>query len=60
MLVLGRFPGQSVMIGDHIEVRVLEVADGGKVKLGFIGAKEPHVAIWRKEVWREKRNAGAA
>jgi carbon storage regulator CsrA len=47
MLVLSRKSGESVQIGDSIEVRVLEVS-GGKVKLGF--SAPPHIAIQRNEI----------
>lgn len=48
MLVLARHPDEIVMIGDDIEVMVVEVR-GDKVKLGF---KAPAgVPVHRKEVW---------
>jgi carbon storage regulator len=47
MLVLTRKPGQSIMIGDGIEVQVLSVA-GEKVRLGVTAPRE--VAIFRNEV----------
>lgn len=56
MLVLARNPDQSVMVGDDIEVMVVEVR-GDKVKLGFTATN--NVAVHRREVWlaiqREKR-----
>jgi len=48
MLVLTRKPGQSIMIGDGIEVQVLSVA-GEKVRLGITAPKE--VGIFRDEVY---------
>jgi carbon storage regulator len=48
MLVLTRKPGQSIMIGDGIEVQVLSVA-GEKVRLGVTAPRE--VAIFRNEVY---------
>lgn len=47
MLVLTRKPGQSIMIGDGIEVQVLSVA-GEKVRLGISAPRD--VAIYRDEV----------
>jgi len=59
MLVLRRKSGETVMLGDHIEVHVLAV-EGDTVKLGFVA---PHsVQILRKEVYdalmQENRQAG--
>ena len=48
MLVLTRKPGQSIMIGDGVEVQVLSVA-GEKVRLGINAPRE--VAIFRHEVY---------
>ena len=48
MLVLTRKPGQSIMIGDGIEVQVLSVA-GEKVRLGISAPRE--VGIFRNEVY---------
>jgi carbon storage regulator len=48
MLVLTRKPGQSIMIGDGIEIQVLSVA-GEKVRLGVTAPRE--VSIFRNEVY---------
>ena len=48
MLVLTRKPGQSIMIGDGIEVQVLSVA-GEKVRLGITAPRD--VSIFRNEVY---------
>ncbi|MCE5169305.1 carbon storage regulator CsrA [Paenibacillus profundus] len=48
MLVLKRKIGETVMIGDEIEVRVLGV-EGEYVKLGFSAPK--NVQIMRKELY---------
>ena len=48
MLVLTRKPGQSIMIGDGVEVQVLSVA-GEKVRLGITAPR--HVSIFRHEVY---------
>ena len=52
MLVLGRKSGESVMLGDDIEVRVLEVR-GGHVKLGFDAPRS--VSICRSELQPDVR-----
>ncbi|HET8593151.1 MAG TPA: carbon storage regulator CsrA [Solirubrobacterales bacterium] len=48
MLVLTRKPGESIMIGDGVEVQVLSVA-GEKVRLGITAPRD--VAIFRNEVY---------
>ena len=48
MLVLTRKPGQSIIIGDDIEVQVLGVA-GDKVRLGISAPRD--VGIFRDEVY---------
>ena len=48
MLVLTRKPGQSIMIGDGVEVQVLSVA-GEKVRLGITAPRD--VSIFRNEVF---------
>jgi carbon storage regulator len=59
MLVLTRKPGQSIMIGDGVEVQVLSVA-GEKVRLGITAPRD--VSIFRNEVYDriESENAAAA
>lgn len=49
MLVLSRRQGERVMIGQEIEVTVLEVR-GNRVKLGVSGPA--HVPICREELLR--------
>ena len=48
MLVLTRKPGQSIIIGDGVEVQVLSVA-GEKVRLGISAPSD--VSIFRHEVY---------
>jgi carbon storage regulator len=59
MLVLTRKPGQSIMIGDGVEVQVLSVA-GEKVRLGITAPRD--VSIFRNEVYDriESENSAAA
>lgn len=48
MLVLSRKPGESVVIGDDVEVTLLEVR-GDKVRLGIAAPRE--LRVHRKEIW---------
>ena len=57
MLVLSRQRDESVMIGDAIEVRVVDVR-GDKVRLGFIAPRD--VSVHRKEVYDEIRRENQA
>ena len=64
MLVLSRKNGESIQIGQSIEVRVLGVS-GGRVKLGFsapaeVSIQRPKVrgrAPMRDQPWRQLRVA---
>lgn len=60
MLVLSRRPGQSVIIGDEIEVTVLEWKDG-QVSLGITAPR--HIPVHRREIYeaiaRENQAAAA-
>lgn len=47
MLVIRRRAGESILIGEGIEVQVAEIASG-RVKLGITAP--PEVAVLRKEV----------
>src|SRR6476659_9514722 len=50
MLTLTRSVGETIRIGDDIEVHVVEVR-GGTVRLGFKAPRD--VAIHREEVYRQ-------
>jgi len=50
MLVLTRKKGQSIIIGDNIEITIVEVF-GDQVRLGIQAPKE--VSIHRKEIYLE-------
>jgi carbon storage regulator len=58
MLVLSRQKDESIMIGDNVEITIVDVR-GDKVRLGINAPKE--IAVHRKEVYeaiqREKREA---
>ncbi|CUU50253.1 carbon storage regulator CsrA [Clostridium beijerinckii] len=53
MLIITRKKGQSVMIGDDIEITVSKL-DDGSVKLGIQAPKD--VTILRKELYEEIEN----
>jgi carbon storage regulator len=59
MLVLTRKEDESIMIGDDIEVKVLDVKES-QVKLGIVAPRQ--VAVHRREVYLaiEAENAQAA
>jgi cytosine deaminase len=59
MLVLSRQRDQSVMIGQDMEVRVVDIR-GDKVRLGFVAPRE--VGVFRKEVYEAilRENKAAA
>lgn len=48
MLVLSRKTGESIRIGDQIELKILSV-DGDQVKLGIVAPKS--VKVHRSEVY---------
>jgi carbon storage regulator len=48
MLVLSRKKTESIMIGDHIEVKILAV-EGDQVKIGIVAPKT--VKVHRSEVF---------
>jgi carbon storage regulator len=60
MLILCRKRGESIMIGDEVEVRVVDIGDG-KVRLGITGPasvpvhqRERYEAILSEQVARVK------
>jgi carbon storage regulator len=57
VLVLSRKKDQRIIIGDNIEVTVVEIR-GDRVKLGFVGPQE--VPIHREEVYRRLGNSNEA
>ena len=52
MLVISRRPGQAVLIGEDIEIEVIE-SSAGKVKLGISAPRE--VRILRNEILLTRR-----
>jgi len=59
MLVLSRQRDETIMIGDDVEITIVDIR-GDKVRLGITAP--PHVAVHRKEVYdairKEKEAAG--
>lgn len=60
MLILSRKPGESIVIGEHITVKILEIK-GDSVKIGIEAPRE--TTVHRHEVYdairRENRAAAA-
>ncbi|GIP35600.1 carbon storage regulator CsrA [Paenibacillus sp. J2TS4] len=54
MLVLTRKKGESIMIGDQIEMVILGT-EGDTVKVGIVASKE--IEVYRKEVYQAIRQA---
>ncbi len=48
MLILNRKVGESIVLGDNIEVKILDIQDG-KIKIGIEAPKD--ISILRKEVY---------
>lgn len=57
MLVLTRKKKQSLMLGDDIEIQILEV-QGEQVRLGISAPKS--LRVWRKEIYTDIHSANAA
>ena len=59
MLVLSRKKGQSIMIGNDIEISIIDI-QGEQVRIGINAPR--HVTVYRKEVFEEiiKENREAA
>jgi len=55
MLILSRNTEQTIMIGDHIEIKVVEIR-GGKVKLGITAPQK--VSVHRREVYDRIQREG--
>lgn len=56
MLVLTRHVGESILVGDDVEITVLEIRSGGKVRLGVKAPK--HIEVDRREVRIQKEEEG--
>ena len=53
MLILNRKAGESIILDDNIEIKILDVKDG-KIKIGIEAPAD--VSILRKEVYEEIKN----
>ncbi|MHC4075270.1 MAG: carbon storage regulator CsrA [Planctomycetota bacterium] len=56
MLVLSRCKGQSIMIGDEVEIMVVDIR-GNKIRLGITAPKS--VTVHRKEIFEAIRREKA-
>ncbi len=54
MLVLSRKKGERIIIGENIEVTIIDI-QGDVIKLGIDAPKE--VSIYRQELWLEIKKA---
>jgi len=57
MLVLSRQRDETIMIGDEVQVTVVDIR-GDKVRLGITAP--PHIAVHRKEVYEAIKREKAA
>ena len=57
MLVLSRQRDETIMIGDEVEITIVDIR-GDKVRLGITAP--PHVAVHRKEVYEAIRREAEA
>lgn len=57
MLVLTRKRGQSIIVGDDVEITILEI-DRDHVKLGISAPKS--VKVYRRELYEEIKKANVA
>jgi len=53
MLILSRKPGESIMIGDNIEIRIVEV-NGKQVKFAIDAPRD--ISVYRQEVYTKIRD----
>lgn len=52
MLILSRRPGESIMIGDFVEVLILSNHQGS-VRVGIVAPRE--ISIYRKEIYKKSK-----
>ncbi len=58
MLVLSRKLNESIMIGENVEVKIIDIK-GDQVKVGIIAPR--YISVYRKEIYEEiqKENKAA-
>jgi carbon storage regulator len=49
MLILGRFKSESILVGDDVEIFIVDISPGGKVRLGIDAPRE--VPVHRREIY---------
>lgn len=52
MLILSRKVGERIVVGDNVEIEIVEIR-GNKVRIGIDAPSI--VSIHRKEIWRENQ-----
>lgn len=58
MLALSRRPGESIMIGEDIEVTLLEIINGQYVKIGISAPR--HIPVHRREIYLQIKEENKA
>tara|TARA_Y100000310_G_scaffold271105_1_gene285420 strand:+ start:5199 stop:5414 length:216 start_codon:yes stop_codon:yes gene_type:complete len=56
MLVLSRSIGEKIMIGDDVEIVVVDVRAGNRVRFGITAPT--HIPVYRKEIYDKIKRGG--
>ena len=51
MLVLSRYKDESIMIGDDVEIVVVNVREDGRVQIGIVAPKG--ISVHRREIYEK-------
>ncbi len=57
MLIFTRYPGESIVIGDNIKIKLLSDSKGNQVRLGIDAPRD--IPVHREEIYeriREEKN----